>query len=236
MGTAPFLARGTHGHTLTLVSQGLGARPEHRVRNRALTRWPIGVVLRHPTVTSSHNGSLQRKEGGLLVHQLGTCHHPPFWHSSLLTHHCAHHGLQRSHNPALCHQQHPRWCSHSEREHLLFPRQNCLSSITRQHRQQAQEADSLSALPNTTATPSCLDPGRLGWEQGPGAGWGRELATFTLARILQVPSSATQEECFSWGYWNLLSLGASCNGKIFVAWLRFRMPEATGPAKEEKRD
>lgn len=136
----------------------------------------------------------------------GTCHHPPFWHSSLLTHHYAQHGVQRSHNPALCHQQHPRWRSHSEREHLLFPRQNCLSSITRQHHK-AREAASLSAPSSTMAVPACPDPGRLGWEQGE-----KELATFPLARILQVPSSATQGECLFPGdtgtcfHWGLLAM------------------------------
>lgn len=210
-----------------------GSEPEHRVRNRMLTRWPTGIVLRHPTVTSSHNGSLQRKEGTLLAHQLGTCHHPPFWHSSLLTHHYAQHGVQRSHNPALCHQQHPRWRSHSEREHLLFPRQNCLSSITRQHHTAVGTGGS-QPVSTIQHHGSSRMPGP--WPPGLGAG-GKGAGNLSSSE--NSPGALLSHSgrvFFSWGYWDLLSLGASCNGKIFVVWLRFRMPEATGPVKGEKRD
>lgn len=82
------------------------------------------------------------------------------------------------------------------------------------------------------------DPRRLGWEQGPGAGRPeRELATFILAGILQVPSprhgfdSATQEECVFPGDTETCfhkpgrPLGAPWDGKMVVIWLWFRMPE-----------
>lgn len=163
----------------------------------------------------------------------GTCHHPPFWHSSLLTHHYAQHGVQRSHNPALCHQQHPRWRSHSEREHLLFPRQNCLSSITRQHHT-AVGTGGRQPVSTIQHHGSSRMPGP--WPPGLGAG-GKGAGNLSSSE--NSPGALLSHSgrvSFSWGYWDLLSLGASCNGKIFAVWLRFRMPEATGPVKGEKRD
>lgn len=103
----------------------------------------------------------------------------------------------------------PRRCSYSEREHLLFPTQNCLSSFTQQHRQQAQSTcqQDYSTTQHHGRPPRAWTLATWAGSRGLELAGERELATFIPARILQVPSPrqafVTQHSgrmCFSWGY------------------------------------
>lgn len=213
--------------------------------------WPTGGVS-----PPCHNGSLQRKKGTLLAHQLGTCHRPPFWCSSLpqsLDITAAPITEGRSHDdPALCHPQHPRRCSHLGREHLLFPTQNpqihTAAPAAGTESRQPVSKNTAPANSKHGSPPHARTLAAWAGSRAPELAGERELATFILAGILQVPSprqgfdSATQEErvfpgdtetCF---HKPSLPLGAPWDGKMIVIWLRFRMPEPAGPAKGEKRD
>lgn len=170
-----------------------------------------------------HNGSLQRKKVTLLAHQLGTCHHPHSGaaaHPSLLTFCCSHHGGQKP-QPCLLSPTTPQVVlTLGKRTFIvsyLEPPSQLHTAAPAAGTESRQPVSKNTAPPKSTATP--LAPGP--WPPGLGAGE-RELATFILARILQVPSprhgfdSATQEECvFPWdtetcfhksSHWGLLGM------------------------------
>lgn len=139
------------------------------------------------------------KEGSLLAHQQGTSHHPPFWCTGLpqpLDKPLLPARRAEATTPSFVTNNTPGG-PHTQKGNIYcFLLRTAFSvshsSIGSRHRKQTAYHISktiISAPPNTTAIPLAhSDPGHLGWEQGPGAGWESELATFIPGRILQVPS------------------------------------------------
>lgn len=112
----------------------------------------------------------------------------------------------RSHDdPALCHPQHPRRCSHLEREHLLFPTQkpqlHIAAPAAGTESRQPVSKNTAPANSKHGSPPRAQTLAAWAGSRAPELAGERELATFILAGILQVPSprqgfdSATQEEC-----------------------------------------
>lgn len=109
------------------------------------------------------------------------------------------------------------------------------SSIGSRHRKQDYSITQHHTVPLAPVPwPLGLRSRGLGAGQGKGAGnlYSSKNSPSAPQPPRQGSDSATQEKCVFLG---TLRPAFTSDGKMLLVWLRFRMPEPTGPAKGEKR-